>query len=61
MWSNKTCSITGDIQFWLMALPTVWCLTSSVIKSVIIVVTKKRVLNVIFGYVYYFKDSVITW
>jgi len=32
-----------------------------VIKSVIIVVTKKRVLNVVFGYFYNFKDSAITW
>jgi hypothetical protein len=60
MWSYKTRSMTGNIQFWLMALPTLWCLTSSVIKSVIIVVTKKHVLNVIFGYVYNFKDSIIT-
>jgi len=60
MWSNKTCSVTCDIQFWLMALPTLWCLTSSVIKSLIIVVTEKRVLNVTFGYFYNFKDSLIT-
>jgi len=44
-----------------MVLPNLCCLTSSVIKSVIIVVTKKRVLNVVFGYFYNFKDSAITW